>query len=146
MRWAKLTQSACVEDPDTRKPRGLTKAALTQVTGLAWIAEHLNVLIKGSTGIGKSYLACALGHAACRADFSVRCYRMPRLVDDLTKATSLQNRSGFFRQLAKADLLILDDFGLTPLSEHTLRDLLEILDDRYHKKSTLITSQIPVEA
>lgn len=145
LRWAKLSQGACLEDLDTRTPRGLQKMALAQITDLAWIREHLNVLICGPTGVGKSWIACAIGHAACRADHSVRFYRLPRLIDELTRATAMNNRSSFFRSLAKVDLLMLDDFGLAPLSETTRRDLLEILDDRYDKKSTLITSQLPVE-
>jgi DNA replication protein DnaC len=145
LRWAKLPLSACLEDLDTKTARDLERSALAQVTGLAWIAQHLNVLITGPTGVGKRYLAFAIGHAACRADYSVRGSRLPRRVDDLTRATALNNRSSFFRMLAKVDLLVLDDFGLTPLSDPTRRDLLEILDDRYDKKSTLITSQLPVE-
>lgn len=145
LRWAKLSQGACLEDLDMRTPRGLQKMALAQITDLAWIREHLNVLICGPTGVGKSWIACAIGHAACRADHSVRFYRLPRLIDELTRATAMNNRSSFFRGLAKVDLLMLDDFGLAPLSETTRRDLLEILDDRYDKKSTLITSQLPVE-
>lgn len=145
LRWAKLSQGACLEDLDTRTPRGLQKMALAQITDLAWIREHLNVLICGPTGVGKSWIACAIGHAACRADHSVRFYRLPRLIDELSRATAMNNRSSFFRSLAKVDLLMLDDFGLAPLSETTRRDLLEILDDRYDKKSTLITSQLPVE-
>lgn len=145
LRWAKLAQGACLEDLDTRTPRGLQKTALAPITSLAWITEHLNVLISGPTGVGKSWIACAIGHAACRIDHTVRFYRLPRLVDELTRATAMNNRSSFFRSLAKVDLLILDDFGLTPLTDQTRRDLLEILDDRYDKKSTLITSQLPVE-
>lgn len=145
LRWARLPQSACLEDLDTRTPRGLQKMALAQATDLAWVRERLNVLICGPTGVGKSWIACALGHAACRADHSVRFFRLPRLIDELARAAALNNRSGYFRQLAKVDLLILDDFGLAPLTEQTRRDLLEILDDRYDKKSTLITSQLPVE-
>lgn len=145
LRWARLPQLAVLEDLDTRTPRGIDPGVLAQVTDLAWLTEHLNVLITGPTGVGKSYLACALAHAACRADYSVRCFRIPRLVDDLTRTTALQKRSAFFRQLARADLLVLDDFGLVPLAEQTKRDLLEILDDRYDRRSTLITSQLPVE-
>lgn len=145
LRWARLPQSACLEDLDTRTPRGLSKMALGQVTDLSWVRERLNVLICGPTGVGKSWIACALGHAACRADHSVRFFRLPRLIDELARAAALNNRSGYFRQLAKVDLLILDDFGLAPLAEQTRRDLLEIIDDRYDKKSTLITSQLPVE-
>jgi DNA replication protein DnaC len=145
LRWAKLPMPACVEDLDTRAPRGLDPAQLAQVIDLGWIREHLNVLITGPTGVGKSYLAAALAHAACRADFAVRCFRLPRLVEELARYGAMQKRSALFRQLAKADLLVLDDFGLAPLADETVRDLLEILDDRYDRRSTLITSQLPID-
>jgi DNA replication protein DnaC len=145
LRWAKLPMPACVENLDTRAPRGLDPAQLAQVIDLGWIREHLNVLITGPTGVGKSYLAAALAHAACRADFAVRCFRLPRLVEELARYGAMQKRSALFRQLAKADLLVLDDFGLAPLADETVRDLLEILDDRYDRRSTLITSQLPID-
>jgi DNA replication protein DnaC len=90
-------------------------------------------------------LASAIAHAACRADFSVRCFRLPRLIEELARYSAMQRRSAFFRQIMRADLLLLDDFGLTPLAPDTVRDLLEILDDRYDRRSTLITSQLPLD-
>lgn len=145
LRWARLPQGALLEDLDAAAVRGLGVAALAQVRDLGWIGEHLNVLITGPTGVGKSFLACALAHSACRMDYAVRFFRLPRLVDELTRAHSMQNRSGMLKQLAKAELLVLDDFGLTPVSDQTKRDLLEILDDRYDRRSTIVTSQLPVD-
>ncbi len=145
LRWAKLPQQACLEDLDTRTPRGIEPGQLGQVTDLGWIREHLNLLVTGPTGVGKSWIASAIAHAACRADHSVRCFRLPRLVEELARYAAMQKRSALYRQLAKADLLVIDDFGLNPLADETVRDLLEILDDRYDKKSTLITSQLPVD-
>jgi DNA replication protein DnaC len=145
LRWARLPQGAVFEDLNTQAMRGLDPTTLAQVRDLAWIGEHLNVLISGPTGVGKSFLACALAHAACRADYAVRFFRLPRLIDELTRVHALHNRSSFLKQLAKADVLVLDDFGLTPLAEQTKRDLLEILDDRYDRRSTILTSQLPVD-
>jgi DNA replication protein DnaC len=145
LRWAKLPQSACIEDLDTRTPRGLERTTLATVSDLSWIDQHLNVLITGPTGVGKSWIAAALAHQACRDDRSVRYFRIPRLVEELARAGAQQKKSAFFRHLAKADLLVLDDFGLGPLADDTKRDLLEILDDRFDKKSSIVTSQLPIE-
>ncbi len=145
LRWAKLPQSAALEDLDTRTPRGLDAKLMAQLATLAWIKDRLNVLVTGSCGIGKSFIASALAHAACRADYSVRSYRLPRLIEELARYHAQSNRSAFLKQLAKVDLLYIDDFGLAPLADQTKRDLLEIMDDRYDKKSTLITSQLPVD-
>jgi DNA replication protein DnaC len=145
LRWAKLPLSASLEDLDTRTPRGLDPAELRRLSDLDWIRERLNLLVTGPTGVGKSFIACALAHTACRADFSVRCFRLPRLIEELTRYGALQKRSAFYRQLAKSDLIVIDDFGIAPLADENVRNLLEILDDRYDRRSTLITSQLPVE-
>ena len=144
LRWAKLPQRASMEDLDIRTPRGLDRRKLAQLTQLTWLDERLNLLITGPTGIGKSYLACALGELACRADRSVRYFRIARLHDELVRAGAVQKKSLLFRSLANAALLIIDDFGLVPLPESSQRDLLEILDDRYTKGATIVTSQLGV--
>lgn len=145
LRWAKLGQSACVEDLDARAPRGIERGRLTQLGQLDWITQRLNLLITGPTGVGKSYIACALAHQACRNDVSVRYFRMPRLAEELLRVGAHQKRSVFFRQLAKVTLLVIDDFGLVPMSDDVKRDLLEIFDDRFDKTSTIVTSQLPVD-
>jgi len=145
LRWAKLPQSAQLEDLDTRTPRGIDPKLIAMLAALSWIKDKLNVLITGPCGVGKSFIASALAHAACRADYSVRSYRLPRLIEELARHHAQANRSAFLKQLAKVDLLYIDDFGISPLGDQSKRDLLEILEDRYDKKSTLITSQIPVD-
>ncbi len=145
LRWAKLPQAATAEDLDLRTPRGLDKRVMTKLIALDWLDSRLNVLICGPTGIGKSFVAAALAHQACRQDISTRYYRVPRLAEELNRASATHKKSAFFKQLARIKLLLLDDFGLTPLAEETKRDLLEIMDDRYNKASTIITSQLPVE-
>jgi DNA replication protein DnaC len=145
LRWAKLPQPATFEDLDTRTPRGIDSKLIANLNTLKFIDERLNVLISGPTGVGKTYIASALCFAACRADYSVRCYRLPRLIEDLSRHHATATRAAFLRQLAKAQLLYIDDFGLTPLTDPIKRDLLEILEDRYDKSSTIITSQLPID-
>jgi DNA replication protein DnaC len=146
LRWAKLPQQdACLEDLDQRVPRGLDKRVIAQLADLRWVEQHLNLLIVGPTGVGKSYIASALAHHACRHEISVRCLRLPRLIEEFAKADALRKKSALFRQLAKVQLLVLDDFGLTPLADTHQRDLLELLDDRYDKAATIVTSQLPID-
>lgn len=145
LRWAKLGQSASLEDLDQRTPRGLDKSLLSQLLTLAFIENRRNLLITGPTGVGKSYLACAIGQQACRQDISVRYLRLPRLIEELVRADALKRKSALFKHLAKFQLLILDDFGLAPIADMHQRDLLEIVDDRFDKTSAILTSQLPVE-
>ena len=145
LRWARLPEAATLEDLDSRVARGIDKRLMAKLSTLDWLDANLNVLITGPTGIGKSFIAAALAHQACRRDIGTRYYRMPRLTEELARAAATHKRSAFFKQLARVKLLVLDDFGLTPLDETVKRDLLEIMDDRYNKASTVITSQLPVE-
>ena len=146
VRWARLPQGdASIEGIDGAAPRGIDRSLLKRLSTLQWIDQKLNLLIIGPTGVGKSYLASALAHQACRQEISVRCLRLPRLIEELARADAQRKKSALFRQLAKVQLLMIDDFGLNPLHDSQQRDLLEILDDRYDKASTLITSQLPVD-
>ena len=145
LRNAKLKQNACVEDIDYRSPRGLDKALMLRLAGCDWIRHHNNVLLVGPTGTGKTYIACALGHKACREGFNVVYRRTPRLFAEILQAKGEGRHLKLFAALAKADLLILDDWGLSPLDDEQRRDLLEIMDARHIHRSTLITSQLPVD-
>jgi DNA replication protein DnaC len=145
LRNAKLRHGASIEDIDYRYPRGLDRGLLTKLTSCQWLREHHNLLITGPTGIGKSWLACALADKACREGFSVLYVRAPRWLQELIVAKGDGRYSKLLAQLAKTDLVVLDDFGGAVLNEESRRDLLEFLEDRYEVRSTLITSQLPVE-
>jgi DNA replication protein DnaC len=143
---ARLGQAAAIEDVDLRTPRGLDRALFAALCSCQWIAEHLNVLVTGPTGSGKSYLACALAQKACREGFSVLYHRLPRLLPDLGLAKADGRYGKLLAALARADLLVLDDWAVHPLTDVQRRDLLEILEDRYGRRSTVVTSQLPVAA
>ena len=144
LRHAKLRQQACVEDVDYRSPRGLDRALFQKLVEGQWIEAHDNLALIGPTGVGKSWLASALGHKACRDNRSVLYHRWPKLCEDLALARGDGRHPRLLRALGRADLLILDDWGLEPLDASARHDLLEILEERYGRRSTVVTSQLPV--
>lgn len=135
---------ACMEDLQSGPERGLPVSTVRQLATGVWIGEHLNVLVSGATGVGKSNLACALGQMACRQGLSVLYRRVPRLFEELRVARAEGSYARKLLKMAKTDLLILDDLGLGHLDETQRHDLLEVLEDRYGKRSTVVTSQLPI--
>ena len=147
LKAAKLKVSdACVEDIDWRASRGLDRAMVTALAGGDWLRHGQNLLITGATGCGKTWLACALAHQAARSGFSVLYTRAVRLFDELQVAHGDGSFARRLSQLAKLDLLLIDDFAISPIDAGQRNDLLELLDDRVGSRSTLITSQLPVKA
>ena len=145
LRYARLRHHAAVEDVDYRTPRGLDRALFQKLALGGWIEAKQNLIVEGPTGVGKSWLACALGHKACRDNHSVLYQRIPRMFADLALARGDGRYPRLMRALGGVKLLILDDWGLEPLGPEQRRDLLEIAEDRYGRGATLITSQIPVD-
>ena len=143
-RAAHLRHPASVEDVDYRAHRGLDRTLFLKLASCDWIRSRRNLVITGPCGVGKSWLACALGQKACREDLSVLYYRVPRLFAALGLARGDGRYAKLLKQLARARLLILDDWGPEPLNAEQARDLLEIVEDRYDAGSVLITSQVPV--
>jgi DNA replication protein DnaC len=146
LRYARLRQQAAVEDVDYRAVRGLDRTLFQKLVIGEWIDAHDNLIICGPTGVGKSWLACALGHKACRDHRSVLYQRVPKLFGDLALARGDGRYARLFRALGGVQLLILDDWGLEPLDVQARHDLLEIVEERYGRRSTIITSQLPVES
>ena len=144
VRAAKLKQRALPEDIDYKHPRELKKSQLADLLSCHWIQQHHNVLMTGSTGCGKTWLACALGMQACRQGLSVRYFRSARLLADLSISHGDGRYNRLMKQLAKVDLLILDDWGLENLTLVQRNDLFEVMEDRHGIKSTLIAGQVPV--
>ncbi len=145
LKRAKLKQAATPEDVDFHHPRGLDRALFARLMTGRWVADHQNVLICGKTGVGKTFLACALANQACRQGRSAFYVRLPRLLPALAIGRGDGSYVKTLAQLAKTDVLLIDDWGLAPLTDESRRDLLEIFDDRHGTRSTIITSQLPVK-
>jgi len=142
---AKLKINACVEDIDYRSPRGLDKSVIMNLISGDWIRKHQNVIITGATGVGKTFIACALANKACREGFSAFYARAPRFYYDLAIAKADGSYHKFFSKLAKTQLLVLDDLGVSPMTDSERRNLLEVIEDRNGSGSTLVASQLPIE-
>lgn len=134
---------ACVEEIDFPAKRELDKATVRQLSTCRWVQEHLNVLVTGATGTGKTYIACALAQLACRKGYRAMYRRASRLTDELTLARADGSYARLLARIARADVLVIDDWGLTPTREQERRDLYEIMEDRHGLRSTIMTSQLP---
>ena len=145
LREAKLKLAhATTEDIDYPARRELDKALVRQLATCRWIQEHHNVLITGATGVGKTFVACAFAHQACRHGYRALYRRCSRLFDELTLARADGTYARLLVRLARIDVLVLDDWGLAPVQDQERQDLLEILEDRHGTRSTIVTSQLPV--
>lgn len=145
LQGAKLKVNACMEDVNYRHVRGLDKGMMQDLGTCRWISAKRNVILTGATGLGKTWLACALGNKACREGFSTIYKRIQRLVEELSIARADGTYLKTLGNLARTDVLILDDWGLAPLDNIALHSLLEVIDDRTGVRSTIVTSQMPVE-
>jgi DNA replication protein DnaC len=145
LRHAKLKQGAAFEDIEYRNQRGLDKSLVKSLASCRWIKDRLNVLMTGPTGVGKSFIAEALGHKACLEGFKVRAYRATRLFEELAVSRGDGRYARLMDQLAKIHLIIIDDWGLSKLGESEQKDFLELLEDRHNRHSTIVASQMPHE-
>jgi DNA replication protein DnaC len=145
LRQAKLRLNASLEDIDYRHPRGLDKSLMVSLASCQWVRDRRNILITGPTGIGKTWIACALGQAACREGYTTLYLRLPRLLQELPIVKGDGRYPKLMATLAKTDVLILDDWALAKLNDDHRRDVLEILEDRHDRRSTLVSSQFPLE-
>jgi DNA replication protein DnaC len=141
---AKLRSDACLEDIDWRHPRGLDRALVRSLATSDWVRQHHHLLITGPTGAGKSFLAAAFAHKACRDGFTVLHLRSAQLARELAVARGDGSLGRLLRRLAQVEVLLIDDFAMAPMSDPERRDFLEICEDRYNLRSTILTSQLPV--
>ena len=143
---AKLKINGCVEDIDFKTPRGIDKSVILRLANCEWIKSAQNIIITGPTGVGKTYLTCALANRACRMGFSVFYIRIPKLFQELTIARGDGSYPKIMNKLLKAKVLILDDLGLTPMTAPERRDLLEVIEDRHGFCSTIVATQLSIES
>ena len=144
LRSARLRTQACTEDIDFRHPRGLDRAVMLSLASAQWVASHQNLLIVGPTGVGKTFVACALTHAAVRAGHTALYLRAPRMLDDLAIARADGRWTRLLASWARVDVLLCDDLALQPLTTAQAADLLEVIEDRSQRRSTVVTSQLPI--
>jgi DNA replication protein DnaC len=142
---ARLKDNACIEDLDFKTPRGLDKSVILRLTGSDWIKKAQNIIITGPTGVGKTYLACALANSACRNTLASMYKRAPRLYQEISIARADGSYPKLMNKLAKIEVLVIDDFCLTPMADSERRDLLEVIEDRQGISSTIIATQVPLE-
>jgi DNA replication protein DnaC len=145
LKAARLRSDAVIEDLDLRTPRGLDRATVLSLAESHWVAAHRTVLVTGPTGVGKTFLACALAHAAIRHGHTALYLRLPRLLDELVLARADGRLPRLMAAWARVDVLLLDDLGLQPIPPARAADLLEVIEDRAGLRSTIVTSQLPVK-
>jgi len=146
LKTAKLKIDACVEDIDYKSPRGIDKSVMLRLAACDWIKNAQNIMIIGPTGVGKTYLACALANRACRNGYSSFYMRAPRLFQELVIARADGTYTKLMNKLAKTKVLVIDDLGLAPMTDGERRDLLEVIEDRQGLSSTIVASQLPIES
>ena len=146
LRTAKLRQSASIEDLDFRQGRGMDRSTVMSLAGNQWVKCHHNILVTGPTGAGKSYLVCALAQKACRDGYTTLYQRVPRLLHDIAVSRLDGRYNKIIAPIGKCEVLILDDLLISPLIRNEQRELLEIVEERYDRKATIVTSQLPVKA
>ncbi|HEY3895920.1 MAG TPA: IS21-like element helper ATPase IstB [Pseudonocardiaceae bacterium] len=144
LKSARLRTQACVEDLDFTRPRGLDRTQILHLAQAGWVHEHRDLVVLGPTGVGKTYLACALAQAAIRRGYRALYWRLPRLFDELRLARGDGRLGQLMATGARLDILVLDDLALRPLTTEQAADLLEIIEERHQRRSTIITSQLPV--
>ena len=146
LQHAKLREKACIEDLDYQHPRGLDKAMIRRLATCKWVTKHQNIILAGPTGIGKTFVACALADQVCREGMTATYRRMPRLLNELLLARADGSYIKLLARFAKTDVLVVDDWGIAPLSDQERRDMLEVFEDRHGTRSTVIATQLPIDA